>query len=182
MEMRNAVNFVTLSGTMRELWEQHVHWTRSFVVSAAADLPDLDLVVKRLLRNPMDFAKVLSVFYGKEKANRFNELLTDHLTIAATLVNYAKAGDTDNVNKTRDLWYKNAADIAAFLASINPFWDQNKWRKMLFEHLRLLEEAVVNRLSGNFEAEINGYDAIEDMALMMGDYMAEGIYKQFGGR
>lgn len=182
MDMRNVVNSSTLTDTMRELWEQHVQWTRSFVVSNAANLPDLDLVVKRLLRNPSDFAKVLSVFYGKEKANRFNELFTEHLTIAADLMNYAKAGDSANVAKTRELWYKNAEDIAAFLASINPYWDKNKWRKMLFEHLRLLEEAVVNRLTGKYEQEIFGYDAIEDMALMMGDYMAEGIFRQFGGR
>jgi hypothetical protein len=39
---------------MRRLWEDHITWTRLFIVSAAADLPDLDATTARLLQNQTD--------------------------------------------------------------------------------------------------------------------------------
>jgi len=44
-----------LRNTMRMLWEQHIAWTRMTIISIAEDLPDVDLVINRLLRNPSDF-------------------------------------------------------------------------------------------------------------------------------
>lgn len=77
-----------------KLWEEHVAWTRMTIISMAEDLADVDLVTKRLLRNPADIAASFRPLYGDEIAARFQSLLTDHLVIAAQLVKAAKAGDT----------------------------------------------------------------------------------------
>lgn len=42
--------------TVRRLWMEHVFWTRLFIISTAANLPDIRPVTDRLLRNPKDFA------------------------------------------------------------------------------------------------------------------------------
>ena len=74
-------------------------------------------------------------FYGKDIVDKFVNLFTDHLLIAADLVNYAKAGDNQGAEKARKEWFANADEIAAFLASINPHWSQSEWRRMLYDHL-----------------------------------------------
>lgn len=163
----------------RKLWTQHVMWTRSFIISTAADLGDLQPVTNRLLRNPADFAKALLPYYGEERAKQFSDLLTKHLTIAAQLVNAAKAGDTETANEERRKWYSNADEIATFLASINPYWSKVQWTLMLRDHLRVTEEEAVDRLTGQYAKDVALYDVIEDQALMMADYMATGILKQF---
>lgn len=165
--------------TFRKLWTEHVMWTRSFIISTAANLGDLQLVTARLLRNPVDFAKVLRPFYGADKAKRFSNLLTEHLTIAAQLVNAAKSGNTDVVNEERKKWYANADEIAEFLSSINPYWSKNEWTLMLHDHLKMTEDEAVARLTGQYSKDVSLFDAIEDQALMMADYMADGITKQF---
>ena len=170
--------FQEITNAFRKLWFEHVVWTRSFIISTAADLGDREAVTGRLLRNPADFETLLKPFYGTEKAKRFNSLLTDHLTIAARLVNDAKAGNTEAVNEERRKWYANADEIAAFLAGINPYWSKNEWMLMLHDHLKLTENEAVERLSGQYAKDVSLFDVIEDQALMMGDYMAEGIIKQ----
>ena len=168
-----------LSNTFRRLWSEHVLWTRFFIVSTTFSLPDLPVVTQRLLRNPVDFANVLRPFYGTQIAARFEELLTEHLVIAAQLVNAAKAGDTAEVEILRRKWYANAEEIACFLAQINPFWSEREWRDLLFDHLCMTEAEAVEMLSGQYEESIREFDAIQAEALVMADVMSCGIIKQF---
>lgn len=175
----NCNNRINLINTFRNLWQQHSIWTRSFIISTAANLGDLQYVTKRLMRNPTDFAAALKKYYGPEKAMKFDSLLSDHLSIAGKIVNAAKAGNTDTVNEERRKWYANADAIADFLASINPNWSKNEWKMLLYDHLKMVESEAVLRLNGEYEKDIAQFDALEDQALMMADYMANGIAKQF---
>jgi hypothetical protein len=175
-ESRREIN---LNNTFRRLWEQHVLWTRSFIISTAANLGDLQPVTKRLLQNPGDFADELRRFYGDEKAKAFAKLLTEHLLIAAKLVNDAKAGNRAAAEADRKSWYQNADNLADFLAEINPYWDRQVWRSMLYDHLKMTESEASLRLNGQFAGDVVLYDSIENQALKMADYMAEGIRRQF---
>ncbi len=168
-----------LVNTLRRLWMEHVMWTRSFIISTAANLPDLDAVTKRLLRNPADFAAILSRFYGEPNARKFESLLRDHLLIAAALVNAAKAGDTKTADEQRQKWYANADDIAAFLSEINPFWSRENWQAMLYDHLKMTENEAGQYLTGQYPASIEQYDSIQNQALRMADDMSYGIINQF---
>ena len=165
--------------TLRRLWTDHVLWTRSFIVSTAFSNADINEVTRRLLRNPADFAAVLTPFYGAQAAQAFENLLTAHLQIAAQLVNAAKAGDAAAAGQARRQWYANAANIAAFLARANPYWNQAEWQAMLFEHLRMTENEAVQQLNGRYADSIAQYDAIQNQALEMADVMAQGIIQQF---
>lgn len=178
-EFRKMQGFISIMNMFRKLWFEHVVWTRSFIISTAANLGDLQPVTARLLRNPTDFANALISFYGADKANRFSDLLTEHLTIAAQLVNAAKAGNTEALNNNRTMWYANADKIAGFLAILNPYWSKSKWVLMLDDHLKLTEDEAVARLTGQYAKDVSLFDAIEDQALIMGDEMPEGIIRQF---
>lgn len=171
--------YVALTNRFRQLWSEHVMWTRSFIISTAADLGDLPAVTQRLLRNPQDFGAALQKFYGVAKAQKFQELLTEHLTIAAQLVNAAKAGNTEAVQAQRKKWYQNADEIAQLLASINPFWSRRMWQAMLYQHLKLTEEEATLRLGKRYAEDVALYDAIEEQAMDMADTMVSGLVKQF---
>src|SRR5262245_64445440 len=47
---------------MRKLWEDHITWTRLYIVSAVADLPDLDATAGRLLQNQADIGSAVAPF------------------------------------------------------------------------------------------------------------------------
>ena len=168
---------ICLMNRIRQLWGQHVYWTRFFIISTAADLPDLQPVTKRLLQNPKDFARLLTPIYGMRAADRFEELFTQHLLITADLVNTAKNGEVDNANSARDRWYENADETAGFLSSINRCRNKAKWKNMLYSHLEMKEKEATLRLQGNYTADINAFDNIESEAFEMADYIFCGIIK-----
>lgn len=175
-------NQVRLMNFLRQLWEQHVMWTRSYIISNAENIGDLDYVTKRLLENPSDFAKVLQAFYGSTRANEFKNLLEQHLLIASQLVNAAKIGDSEKVETERAAWYANADQIADYLSQLNPYWIKEDWRNMLYSHLKLTEDEAIARLSKQYANDIALYDFIQGQALEMADDMARGLIKQFGIR
>lgn len=171
---------VALMNQLRKLWMEHVFWTRLFIISTAADLGDLEMTTKRLLRNPSDFAALLRPLYGNQAADRFEELFTQHLSIAGDLVNAEKKKDTAEVETLRRKWYANADEIAAFLAGINPYWSKEKWQMLMHDHLQMTEQEAVLRLGGHYAEDIKIFDSIQEEALKMADYMFYGISRQFG--
>lgn len=46
----NCEKIIILNNEFRKLWEQHIMWTRSFIISTVNDLGDIDFVTKRLMR------------------------------------------------------------------------------------------------------------------------------------
>jgi hypothetical protein len=91
----------------------------------------------------------------------------------------AKRGDTQAAERTRALWYQNADEISALLASLNPYWSFDEWRNMFHIHLRLVEDEATKRLMGQYTEEIMVFDNAEEQARQMADIMSQGIIRQF---
>ena len=168
---------------MRKLWEDHIVWTRQFIVSAATlpgDLADIGPTTDRLLANQTDIGNALKPYYGDEAGEQVTALLRDHILTAARLVAAAKAGDTAGVEEESAAWYANGDDIAVALNTLNPrYWDLDHFKEMMTAHLdRTLEEAVA-RLEGRYADDIAAYEAIHADILEMADMLSDGIIRQF---
>jgi len=165
---------------MRKLWEDHITWTRLFIVSAAADLPDLKPTTDRLLQNQIDIGNAIKPYYGDAAGDQLTALLRDHILIAADLVKAAKANNTVGVTSANSRWTANADQIAAFLGKANPKnWPEAEMRQMMHDHLGLTTEEAVARLKGNYSAEIAAYDKVHEQILQMADGLSSGIINQF---
>jgi hypothetical protein len=168
---------------LRKLWEDHITWTRLFIVSAAEGLKDQDATAKRLLANQDDIGDAIKPFYGAQAGAQLTKLLREHILTAAELLGAAKAGDTAKVNKTKAAWYANADEISAFLSEANPAnWPLHAVKKHMRMHLDLTLEEAVARLEGRFGDDIVAYDKIHDAILELSDTLATGIVAQFPDR
>ena len=174
---------LALRNEMRKLWEDHVTWTRMVIVSVAADLPDRQAAVGRLLANQDDLGDAIKPYYGDAAGERLAELLREHIVIAADVLAAAKAGDSDALNAALERWYDNGNEIAAFLNAANPRnWPLEEMRAMLREHLDLTTNEAVARLGGDWDADVRAYDRAHEQVLEMADMLSEGIVDQFPGR
>lgn len=79
---------------MRELWTDHVVYTRSFIVSAAAGLPDTAEVSQRLLRNQDEIGEAIKPYYGDAAGTQLAALLRNHIQLAAKTLTAAKGTTT----------------------------------------------------------------------------------------
>ena len=165
---------------LRELWTDHVVWTRLYIISAAAGTPDVDAAAQRLLKNQEDIGDAIKPFYGEAAGDKLTSLLKDHILIAVDLLNAAKAGDSAAADAAEKRWYDNAGDIATFLSEANPDnWSKDDTTAMLNEHLALTKSEAVARLTGDYATDVETFDKIFDQAMIMADHLADGIVKQF---
>ncbi|HPO58864.1 MAG TPA: hypothetical protein PLV53_08465 [Anaerolineaceae bacterium] len=173
-------NKLAFHDAMRKLWEDHITWTRLYIVSAVAELDDVDLVAARLLQNQTDIGDAIKPFYGEEAGDRLTALLNDHILIAVEVIDAAKTGDTDAFDDALERWYENADDIAGFLNDANPrFWPEDEMRMMMRSHLDLTLEEAAAHLSGDYAGSISAYDRVHEDILMMADMLSDGIIRQF---
>lgn len=168
---------------MRELWEDHIVWTRMVIVSAVHDLPDLSVAVERLLRNQDDIGDAIRPIYGDPAGDELSRLLREHITGAADLLFAAKAGDAEAVEEASAAWYANGDEIAAFLHAANPrHWPLDEMKAMMRDHLDLTLDEAVARLDGRFADDVAAYDEIHRQILHMADMLSDGMIAQFPAR
>jgi len=157
----------------------HTVYTRLYITSAFADLPDAQTVAGRLLKNQEDIGNAIIPYYGKDAGNKLTQLLKEHIMIATEVVATAKSGDPKKFAEADKKWIANADDIAAFLSSANPNWPKKDVADLLHLHLQLIKEFATARLGKNYAEDIKKLDEYFTEGMLIADTLSEGVIKQF---
>ncbi len=168
-----------LRTNMRKLWSDHVWWTRDYLISAIANMPDLKVATNRLLKNQDDIGAAIVPFYGQAAGEALAKLLKEHIMIAAQVVTAAKAGNDDALTAANVKWHANADEIALFLSNANPYWPYKDMQNMMYEHLKLTTDEAVARLHQDWQADVEAFEKVFHEIMMMADGLTAGIAKQF---
>jgi hypothetical protein len=183
MPMQTSSKQAAFQDAMRKLWEDHIVWTRVFIISAVADLPDKAAATDRLLKNQADIGDAIKPYYGAAAGDKLTALLKEHITTAAEVVTAAKGGDKAKQDDATKRWFANADQISNFLSAANPkSWPRAEMQKMMRDHLNLTTEEAVARLQGNWAADIAAYDKVHEQILLMADMLSAGIISQHAAK
>jgi len=179
-ESASKIDPLVFQQAVRKLWEDHITWTRVYIIAAIAGLPETDATAQRLLQNQVDIGNAIKPFYGEQAGNQLTSLLKDHILTAADLLSAAKSGDPAKVEAASKSWYDNANQIAGFLNTANPKnWGLSDMQDMMKSHLDLTLEEATARLKGDWSGDVAAYDKVHDEILKMADMLSDGIIKQF---
>lgn len=170
---------LTLRQSMRQLWSDHVIWTRLYIMAAVAKGGDKGPAVTRLLKNQEDIGNAMKPYYGDAAGDSLTTLLKSHITIAVDIIDDAIAGNTAKQATDEAAWAKNADDVAVFLSKANPNWTQADLTAMLNQHLALTKTELVDRLTKKYSEEPAAFDAVYDEMMTMSDMLSLGMIKQF---
>ncbi len=175
-----SAEFHAFKDAMRDLWSDHVIWTRNVIINVMDGAPGTSEAVTRLLQNQEHIGNAIKPYYGDAAGESLETLLKEHINTAATLLTAAKAGDTPGFTVASTAWYANADEIAVFLHNANPdHFELAHMKTMMKEHLDLTIEEATARLQGNYALDVATFDEVYDQILEMADMLAEGIANQF---
>jgi hypothetical protein len=172
-----------LRSGMHKLWEDHIVYTRNFIISFAGNLPDQDAVSARLLQNQVDVGNAMKPFYGDAAGTQLTSLLKEHILGAVEVLKAAKANDKAATDAAVLKWQANADQIATFLSTANPKnWPAATMKSEMRKHLDLTLKEATDRLGGNYAADIKDYDEVHHHILGLADVLTDGIVKQYPDR
>jgi hypothetical protein len=92
-----AVGRQAFHDRMRDLWSDHIVYTRNFIVSSTAGLPDTAEVLQRLLRNQDEIGEAIKPYYGDAAGSQLASLLRSHIQLAGKALVAAKGNQTAQV-------------------------------------------------------------------------------------
>ncbi len=170
---------LALISNLRQLWIQLAIWSRSLIVSIAGNLGDVQMVTDRLTYLPEAFSGILGQYFEPQGADRFRELLEEHISAMAALFSAEKNNDDQTVNQETKNLYNNAGRMASYLVSINSFWNRDQWTQLLNDYIEILLADLVARMEGDFAKEIDIFDDLQTQAIKIADYMAQGMTEKF---
>ena len=121
---------------MRQLWEDHIVWTRMVIVSFAADLPDLNpRPSSDSFETRPTSVTPSSRTTAMPRANELTALLSDHIIGAADLLVGCEGSRQEPSQLTTGAWYANGEEIGDFLAAPIPSdWHQSEMQAMMGDH------------------------------------------------
>ena len=173
--MGGYIRQAELMGDMRRIWINHVWQDREATTAIANNLPSMQASVDFALTTPKVLGELFSNFYSERSVERIEDTLTSHIKIAGDIVAAARDGDMQKLEEQTKLWHANADDFARVMAAINPHFDEEIVRKMMYEHLRLILLMISQIVRGDFAQGITTFTQNLDEVEQMSDYFAKGI-------
>lgn len=153
---------------LQKLWMDHVSFTREFIIGDIYSLPFHQETTDRLLQNQIDLANAFNKLYPGS-FEIVKNLLTEHIMIAANLVNEMINLEEDQALQTNEKWKENAIDIGKALATLNSKYDKTVLADAMLKHLETTNQELVALLNG--QSGIQEYDVAVNHMLMLNDYL-----------
>ena len=168
-----------LNNDMRQAWSQHNFWGNMFLVSLFHTLENLDAVKMRLEQSPEDIAAVFQSFYANPTVTQIRNLLTEHVRLAGEMANAMKSGNMERSTQLETQLNQNADQMARLLANANSNYDYEELRRMMRNHLNLMQDTMTSELSGDHNEAVRLMGENEDQLMDMADVLTEGLVQQF---
>lgn len=156
---------------------QLAYLSRMYFASVFSGYGDEEAIARKLYSLPYDFKEKAELIFGTPLSEEFMTLLSMHVSYIQYLADSMKSGNTTAQDYATTQLYKNASQIAAQYAKMNPFWSESEWKTLLYNYINLMILDAVALVSQDFQKDMDIFDRMLLAALMMGDYLADGLYQ-----
>lgn len=161
---------------VRIFFRKFTTWIRAYIISSYVGIGTAEELFGRLYLESTDFGDILHVIFGNEISNRFALLLNQFTFGLRDLITAQLAGNSEAVNENVNNLYKNTEDIAAFLASISPYFNEAEWKNMLGTYLQYTLEEANLYVSGDYGKDIEIFDRLMTLTNQMGYIFAQALF------
>ncbi len=160
---------------IRMFWLELATWTRNYMIARYRNLGNADDVIARLRQVPADYINALQEVFGDLAAEDYALLYNTYIDLLENFINAQMENNIDEVGRITQLLYRNADERAALIASVNPYWDETRWRDLLYRNLRDTIDQSTTFLMGNYARNIDIFGTILSDSEDMSAYFQEGL-------
>lgn len=161
---------------MRIFWRRLTLWTRLYILSRYTGAGTEEVLFDRLYLENLNFGDLLRIPFSRSSSDKYSQLLNQFTIGIRDLITAQIQGDTDALRQSIDRLVQNANERAAFLASINPYFNEAEWRDILTRYLQDTMEEANLFASKDYRMDIQYFDRLNALADNMGDVMAQAFY------
>ncbi len=161
---------------IRALLRDLATWTREYLISTFVTGSYNEEAFTRLYSIPTQLSTLLQYVFGNEASEKSIQLLSNHLILLREYIEALKSNNVDAANENYKNLYSNADELAKFLASINPFWNEVQWRNMFYTYLNRTVEEIAAFMTRDYKKNIDIFDRLLAHTESMGDYFTLGLY------
>lgn len=154
---------------LRELWQDRAIWTRAYVVSATAGLPDTPFVIERLAKNGDAIATALNG--GPALRDATSSVLLRQSDGVAGVTNALINQDPVSVDDASASFHENAYEISEILARAGNA-PQSQLSGQLQNHADSTIEQVDARIRGDWTSDVAASDELEERAIRIADLLS----------
>jgi hypothetical protein len=173
---------VRLRMAMRHAWDVHARWTRSYIVSLLADLPDSGRVKTRLFEGANDLADVMRPYCPVTAIPELANLVRQNVLATGRAAVASRAGDSLAATTALGGWSAGTDSLAQFLARTNPSWPDSKLGDLLRAYQEQTWRQIAARARQDWFADVAACDQADIEARTIADALSAGIVKQFPGK
>ncbi|QIB69518.1 hypothetical protein Ami103574_09330 [Aminipila butyrica] len=168
----NIMNLIFLSRTS---WRDLTVWLKFYIDSKHAEGEDQPFIHSKANELLIKNANIFDSIFGSQSVEEFSTYSLHFLNYAGLLIDAQIAGDLSSVEAYLGKLYENSERTASFLASMNPYWDEDVWR----EHLHQFNQKLVSQseaiLQGEFGENAEVFGKKLNLSTIIGDYYAQGL-------
>lgn len=168
-----------LNLVMRRYTEDNVIWSRFYAVSLLANLPDLNNIKERLIKDQEAMGNCMREFFGDIVADNFIDLRKEHVNILLDLLLTIKEGDILRSLTVENDIVINIDNTSTLLSTANPYYIKEELTDIFNTCVILAKYGFMARISGDYNAEMLYYDMSLHQAIMLSDYLVNGIAERF---
>ncbi|HYE68235.1 MAG TPA: hypothetical protein VEA58_06450 [Anaerovoracaceae bacterium] len=161
---------------MRMFWFELTAWIRALFVVIFEDIGAQENVLSRMNTVIYNYQKTLSTFLGEQPTEEYINLVITYIELFIALFNAQKEGNTEAIDQYTKSIYQNISQQAAFLASVNPYFEQNLWSNMLTNFTRYTLDSATSYLAGDISTSLDNFDRLLDLSLELGDVFAYSLF------
>ncbi|MEL7571163.1 MAG: hypothetical protein AAGU14_11480 [Eubacteriaceae bacterium] len=143
-------------------------WLTLYLYSLYGGYANHDLIEEKLNQLPFEFGNMMKLIFGERAAEGYITMFSNYITILENLFHAQLSGDTNASNEYIKQLYENVDQVSAYLAQINPFWQESIWKTLLISFNDMILE--------NYRQNIDIFDRLLSQSSVIGDYFSEGIY------
>lgn len=176
----NQLNLIFQS---RIIWRDLATWLRAYIASKDGGLGDVEAIWEKINELLLKSSSIFSLAFGEQVAEQYLSLLINYINTLDSLIDAQVNEDTNAESEYTKQLYKNSDEMAAFLADLNPFWIEDKWKNLFYQFNQRTIEQSATFLNKDFKRNVDIFDSILNLTSVIGDYFSRGIldYLTFSG-